>query len=753
MVVRGVVQGVGFRPFVYATAAQLSLAGQVCNDSSGVIIEVEGDLADLDEFGRRVTVAPPPLAIIDSVEQTDLPASGAKGFRIASTTHGVGRTWAAPDVAMCADCVAELRDPTDRRYRHPFINCTHCGPRFTIIAGLPYDRARTSMADFALCGQCAREYSDPANRRFHAQPIACHDCGPALSYHGPGSGDPIAAARELLRGGEILAVKGIGGYHLACDATNAAAVARLRTRKRRGNKPFAVMVADLGAARAIAEVDDAAARLLCSPARPIVLVRSRDSGRAVAAEVAPGVPDLGVLLAYTPLHLLLFGLPGDPPGPQVLVMTSGNRGGEPICFDETDAHQRLVDLADGWLGHNRRILVPCDDSVVRVAAGRGVLVRRSRGYAPLPVPLPFPVVPTLAVGADGKNACAVATDRYAWLSQHLGDLDDLATLQAFGTAEGHLEAVTGVHPTLLAADAHPEYRSTAWAHQHAGGRPVHTVTHHHAHIAAVMGEHGLGADAQVLGIAFDGTGFGRDGAIWGGEVFVGGYRNFRRVAHLRYVPLAGGEATIRRPYRMALAHLWDSGISWTDELAPVRACPPSERKVLAHQLTSGLGCVPTSSMGRLFDAVAALAGVRQRVDFEAQAAIELEGVARDVKPGAAQYQFVMTRGGPQRELTSIDARPVIAAVAADAASGVAAAVIGARFHESVAVLVCHLAVVFATNAMPVALSGGVFQNALLLSRSRELLQEQGFCVLTHHRVPPNDGGLALGQLLIANANR
>ncbi|MET9211603.1 MULTISPECIES: carbamoyltransferase HypF [unclassified Nocardia] len=745
LVVRGVVQGVGFRPFVYTTAAELSLAGSVSNDSSGVIVEIEGAPADLDEFARRLRERPPPLAVVESVEQRTVALLGGTGFRIADTTRdGGGRTLASPDVAICADCAAELTDPADRRYRHPFINCTNCGPRFTIIAALPYDRPSTSMADFPMCPRCAAEYADPADRRFHAQPIACPDCGPRLTWSGPG--DPVESARNLLRQGGILAVKGIGGYHLACDAADESAVATLRRRKRRGDKPFAVMVADLATARTIAEVDDNAAALLGGPQRPIVLLPRR--GDALAPSIAPRNPDLGVLLAYTPLHLLLFGLPGDPPGPRVLVMTSGNLGGEPICFEDADARTRLAGLADGWLAHDRRILTPCDDSVVRVVDGTELPLRRSRGYAPLPLTLPVPVPPTLAVGADLKNTCAVGEGRYAWLSQHIGDMDDLATLRAFGFAAEHLAELTGVHPTQLVADAHPRYRSTAWARTHADGRPVHTVQHHHAHIAAVMGEHGLGATDTVTGIAFDGTGFGPDGAIWGGEVLAAGYKGYRRLAHLKYVPLAGGDVSVRRPYRMALAHLWSAGMEWSDTIASVAACPADERAVLAHQFGSGFGCTPTSSMGRLFDAVSSLAGVRHTVDYEAQAAIELEALARAVDPGARAYRFGLERSA---DPAVIDPGPVVAAVVTDAAHGVPAAVIAARFHRAVAALVLDLALDFAPPPTTVALSGGVFQNALLLSATRAALRDNGFHVITHRRLPPNDGGLAFGQLLAAGA--
>lgn len=747
LLVRGVVQGVGFRPFVYTTAVELALTGRVANDTDGVVIEIEGAEASVREFIRRVHDSPPPLAAVASVEQTAVDIRGGTGFLIGDTRRdGAGRTLVSPDVAICTDCARELRDPADRRYRHPFVNCTNCGPRFTIIAGLPYDRERTSMADFAMCPRCAREYTDPADRRFHAQPIACRDCGPTLSYIGPGDpARPLAAARELLCAGGILAVKGIGGYHLACDAGNDAAVAELRRRKRRGNKPFAVMVADLDAAARIVTIDPTGAALLSGPQRPIVLLPRGE--RPLADAVAPGNPDLGVMLAYTPLHLLLFGLPGDPPGPGVLVMTSGNLGGEPICYDDADARTRLAGLADAWLGHNRRILVPCDDSVVRVVDGAELPVRRSRGYAPLPLALPIPVPPTLAVGADLKNTCAVADGRYAWLSQHIGDMDDLATLQAFDTARSHLEELTCVRPTQLAADAHPGYRSTAWARANAADRPVHTVQHHHAHLAAVMGEHGIDANETVLGIAFDGTGYGPDGAIWGGEVLVAGYKGYRRMAHLSYVPLAGGDLSVRKPYRMALSHLRAAGIEWSPGIASVDACPDAERAVLAHQFDTGLGCAPTSSMGRLFDAIASLAGVRHVVDYEAQAAIELEGLARGACRAAGRYRFAWHDGDPVR----IDAAPVLAEVVADAAGGIPPAVIGARFHAAVADLVHDTARRFAAPESVIALSGGVFQNALLLSSCTRLLRRDGFRVISHRRLPPNDGGIAFGQLLVAGA--
>ena len=756
--VQGVVQGVGFRPFVYTAAAEFGLTGCVRNDSFGAVIEVEGPAHDVDDFLDRLRDRPPPLAIVESMVIEPIPVRGGTGFVIADTsrTDG-GRTLASPDVAMCAECESELRDPADRRYRHPFVNCTNCGPRFTIIASLPYDRASTTMAAFEMCNDCSREYADPASRRFHAQPICCPNCGPALRYRDTG-GDTVSresalrSSRDLLRGGGILAVKGVGGYHLACDARDEAAVAELRRRKRRGDKPFAVMVPDLTAARLIASVDDNAERVLAGAQRPIVLL-PRIPGAAVAQSVAPRNPDLGVMLAYTPLHALLFGLAGDQPGPDVLVMTSGNLGGEPICFTDEDAVTRLADLADGWLIHDRTILVPCDDSVVRMLGGTEMPIRRSRGYAPLPVALPVRLPPTLAVGADLKNTMAVAEDNYAWLSQHIGDMDDVATLTAFDSAQRHLCALVGVEPHVLVADAHPHYRSTAWAQRNAAGRPLRTVQHHHAHVAAVMAEHGCDGSHKVLGFAFDGTGYGPDGAVWGGEMLLADYKSCRRLAALSYVPLAGGDTSVQRPYRMALAHLWAAGLEWDPDLPPVSACPDVERSVLAHQLETGLGCAPTSSMGRLFDAVSALAGVRQVVDYEAQAAIELEGLSREIDIEGTDFATYAFDVAACTSPVLVDPAPVLRAIVRDHRSGLGSAMIGARFHRAVADLVVHLACDARARfgAHPIALSGGVFQNMLLLRLCLSGLRAAEFDVITHRRVPPNDGGIGLGQLLVGNS--
>jgi len=755
--VRGVVQGVGFRPFVHATATALGLTGSVANDPAGLTAEVEGDPEGVAAFEARLRLHPPDRAVVEEVTAEELVPVGGTGFTIRASTAGDGgRTLAAPDNATCEACLREVTDPGDRRHRHPFATCTDCGPRYTIVTSLPYDRPNTTMAGFALCGACAREYADPTDRRFHAQPIACPDCGPRLELVVPGAPSlggaaALGAARARLAGGAVLAVKGIGGYHLACDAGDERAVAALRRRKRRGDKPFAVMVRDLDDARRLAAVSPEEAALLVSPRRPIVLL-ARWPGAGVAPSVAPGNPDLGVLLAYTPLHHLLLGLPGDPPGPAALVMTSGNRGGEPIAYDDADARVRLAPLVDGWLRHDRPIHVPCDDSVSRVVDGEEVPLRRSRGDAPLPVALPFEVPATLAVGGDLKSACCLAEGRHAWLSPHLGDMDDLATLEALTAAEHHLEGLTGVTPVRLVADRHPAYRSAAWARRHAAGRPVVTVQHHHAHLAAVMGEHGLDGTTPVIGFAFDGTGHGTDGTAWGGEVLLADYRGFRRFAHLAPVPLPGGDAAVRRPYRMALAHLTAAGLAWDGDLAPVAACPEAERGVLAHQLASGLGCVPTSSMGRLFDAVASLAGLRQEVDFEAQAAVELEAAARGGADGGRPYRFAVTGGGADGALVA-GAGPVVRAVVADVRAGAGVGVVAARFHGAVTGLVGGLAVRArrATGLGTVALSGGVFQNPTLLSAVGRQLHHNGFTVLRPGRLPPNDGGLALGQVLVAAA--
>ncbi|MFC5901970.1 carbamoyltransferase HypF [Streptomyces zhihengii] len=768
VVVRGVVQGVGFRPHVYALATGLRLSGHVTNTADGVVAEVEGDPADVAAFCAGLAPGAPPLARVDSVEAADLAVTGGSGFTIVpSREGGSGRTLVPPDTATCAACLAELADPADRRHLHPFVTCTHCGPRFTIVTSLPYDRAHTTMAGFPLCPDCAREYEDPADRRFHAQPVACPRCGPRLRLvtapggpcppPGPGE-DPVAAARRMLAAGAVVAVKGLGGYHLACDATDARAVAGLRRRKARGDKPFAVMAAAPADVEPLVHLGPEERELLTGTVRPVVLLRRRDdpgphSGPVPAPAVAPGSPDLGVMLPYTPVHHLLLGL-GAPAGrgPRLLVMTSGNLSGEPIVTDDAEALTRLAGLADAWLLHDRPIHVPCDDSVVRVCDGEPLVLRRSRGYAPLPVRLPFDVGPALAVGGDLKNAFCLGEGRTAWLSAHIGDMDDLATQQAFASAERQLESITGVRPALLAADGHPGYRSAHWARRHAAGRPVVPVQHHHAHIASAMAEHGLDGSTPVLGVAFDGTGHGTDGAVWGGEFLLADYTGFARFAHLAYVPLPGGDAAVRRPYRMALAHLRAAGLPADPRLSCVRACPPGELRLIGRQMDRGLNCAPTSSAGRLFDAVSSLAGICHHAGYEAQAAIELEAAALRA-PDAGEdgrYTFRLDRpdnGGPY----TADPAPLLAAVLDDVLGGTPAAVVAARFHHALARLVRTVCAAAreATGAGTVALTGGVFANTVLSSACARGLRQDGFRVLRHRLVPPGDGGLALGQLVVA----
>ena len=752
--VRGVVQGVGFRPFVYRLASELDLVGEVGNDPEGVLLEIEGPPSAVTAFEERLRVEAPPLARIDRVEGAEIAPVGDAGFRIVDSAADSGvRTFMPPDVAVCDDCVRELFDPHDRRYRYPFITCTNCGPRFTITARLPYDRPNTTMRDFTLCPRCAGEYADPADRRFHAQPLACADCGPAVRFsisHDPGAGSPevgdeaVAAAQAALLGGRIVAVKGIGGYHLACDAQSDEAVRTLRARKNRGDKPLAVMVRDLALAEQLADIDAAEASLLTSPQRPIVLLRTRRS-REVSSFVAPGHPLIGILLPYAPLHHLLFApVPGSRmPPPDVLVMTSGNLGDEPICYDDADAGIRLALLADAWLTHDRPIHIPCDDSVMRVADGDVLPIRRSRGYAPLPIRLPFEAVPILAAGGELKNTFCMASGPDAWMSQHLGDMGSVETLSAFQRSVDQFSGVYEVPAVAMVADAHPGYHTRAWAETHAADE-VELVQHHHAHIASVMVEHGLVPGEEVIGFAFDGTGYGTDGAIWGGEVLRTTYDGFERVGHLRYVPLPGGDATVRKPYRAALAHLWAAGIPWDEDLAPVAAASDSERAVLERQLERGVHCVPTSSMGRLFDAVSALVGVRQIASYEAEAAIELEALAAEAAGPIPTYGFASSVG-------EIDPGPVLRSIVDDIRRGCPTAAIAAGFHRALARSVADTAdtVRNGSGLCRVALSGGVFQNVLLLTLVRAELAGRGFTVLTHRLVPSNDGGIALGQVAVA----
>jgi hydrogenase maturation protein HypF len=746
--VRGTVQGVGFRPFVYGLAARLALRGFVRNQSDGVAIEVEGPPEYLDAFLERLSADRPPLARIEELRWERQQPLGEAAFRIeASGVEGPRRPVIAADVATCPECLAELRNPSDRRYRYPFLNCVNCGPRLTIVCGAPYDRARTTMAGFPLCAQCRAEYGDPGNRRFHAQPTACPECGPRLSVvdaaGGGGNSDALLDAfAALLQRGGIGAMKGLGGYHLVCDARRPATVADLRRRKQRDEKPLAVMTADAECAARLCFVSPAERQLLCSPARPIVLLRRRPDAD-VAEEVAPGNPLLGIMLPYTPLHHLLLAAVNDCP----LVMTSGNRSDEPIAYEDDDAPQRLAGIADAFLVHNRPIAVRCDDSVTRVIAGREAPVRRSRGYAPQPCPLPLPCpAPILAVGGQLKATFALGRDRQAILSHHLGDLDHYAAAQAFERDIALYMELFAITPKWIAHDLHPDYASTRYARRLAaetGARCV-PVQHHHAHLASCLAEHGR--DESAIGVSLDGTGLGTDGAIWGGEFLVGDHGGYRRAARLRYVGLPGGDQAIRAPWRIALAHLVDASV---EPVSLASRVPAKSLRIARTMLARGVNSPLTSSMGRLFDAAAVLAGGRTHVSYEGQAAIELEWqAAGDAKvPG---YPFALAAPEANAPL-EIDTRPLIRALTDDAAAGVARQRIARRFHAAIRDMIVAVCTRLRADGAPalVALSGGVFLNAVLVEMLEPALEQCGFEVLRHSVVPTNDGGLSLGQLAVA----
>ncbi len=745
--VKGVVQGVGFRPFVYGLALEHGLSGFVGNNSGGVFIEVEGPSPALAAFQSELIRRKPPLAHIEAVTAQSLAPLGEHTFRIVESEAGAAaNTLISPDICLCDDCRRELFDPRDRRYRYPFINCTNCGPRFTIIRDIPYDRPLTTMAGFRMCPACEAEYHDPLNRRFHAQPNACPECGPQVqlvvssNYQLPitnpncEGGLALETTRDLLAQGHVVAIKGIGGFHLACDAASDEALRRLRQRKGRVDKPFALMAFDLDTVHTIAEVSGEEAQLLASKERPIVLLRRKPQA-ALSPLVAPGNPLVGVMLPYSPLHYLLL----EGRGP--LVMTSANYSDEPIVKDNGEARERLAELADAFLMHDRDIHAWCDDSVMRVFEGRELPIRRSRGYAPFPVKLPFETRPTLAVGGELKATFCLAREGYAFMSQHIGDMENLETLRAFERAVEHFTALFRCEPELIVGDLHPRYLSSRWAREHAADKTYIQVQHHHAHVAAVMAENGHPGSQPVIGFSFDGTGYGPGGAIWGGEVLLADYAEYKRASHLAYVPLPGGDAAVKRPYRAALAHLHAAGLEWDEGLPGVAACPPAERNAIAHQIRTGLNTVPTSSFGRLFDAVAALAGVRATVTYEAQAAIEFEAlIDSGVEDG---YAFDVGE-------TTFDAAPVIRAVVADLRAGLPVSTIAARFHNGVADLVLALSRRLSQEhgLNVVALSGGVFQNVALLERCLRRLRAAGFEILIHRLVPPNDGGLALGQAVI-----
>jgi hydrogenase maturation protein HypF len=755
--ISGIVQGVGFRPFVHRLAMRLRLSGFVTNHGGQVQIEVEGEHDALEQFERALTASAPPLARIESIVVRTLSHCSASHsgerqdsvFRIEPSQGDTSPSiYIAPDTATCDACLAELFDPADRRYRYPFINCTACGPRLTIITGSPYDRERTTMATFEMCERCRTEYLDPTDRRFHAEPIACPVCGPRLQIADATGraidGDPLETAALALTSGRIVAVKGLGGFHLACDAGNGAAVVELRRRKHRDEKPFAVMVADIDGAASLCDVSMAEADLLRSPAHPIVLLQKGVAARHLIADaVAPQIGRLGVMLPYTPLHHLLMSAPGG----RALVMTSGNRSDEPIATANDDARVRLKNIADLFLLHDRDIRVRCEDSVLRHVGASSMIIRRSRGYAPAPIGLAFECpAPILAVGGQLKNTFALGRERQAFLSHHVGDLDELLALQAFERDVALYERTFGVRPDVVAHDMHPDYASTRVALARTGVMHV-SVQHHHAHIASCMAEHGV--EAPVIGVAWDGAGWGPDNCVWGGEFLVGDRRDVQRAAHFRYVPQPGGDRAAREPWRMALAHLRDAGVGDADALRDV---PSSARKTVTQMIERALNAPMTSSVGRLFDAVAALCGGATAMTFEGQAAMWLESLA-DQSADAGRYPFVLTEAIDAAAPLTIDTRALIRAVDDDRRRGVSAAVVARRFHTTLADVVRNVARILRarTGIARVVLSGGVFLNGILTLELETRLAEDGFEVYRHRVVSPGDGGLSLGQLAVAAA--
>jgi hydrogenase maturation protein HypF len=758
--ITGLVQGVGFRPFVYNLATRHNLNGWVKNTSAGVDIEVDGDSESLNLFLQQLRDEAPPLSRIDEFSASFQPANGFSSLEILHSEAVEGAFQPiSPDVSICPDCLRELFDPNDRRYRYPFINCTNCGPRFTIIKDIPYDRPKTTMASFPMCPDCELEYTNPLDRRFHAQPVACPVCGPQITFERfnvgtlASSGDAIAGTCKSLANGEIVAIKGLGGFHLACDATNAGPVTELRTRKLRVDKPFAIMMPDIETVEQYCFVSDSERQLISSSARPIVLLKRKPESNIVP-EVAPKQDWIGVMLPYTPLHHLLFN--DENTKFTALVMTSGNLSEEPIATGNDEARERLSTLADAFLMHNRDIHIRCDDSVVRVfeenlqseIRNQKFIypIRRSRGYSPFPVKLPFDAPQILAAGSELKNTFCITNKNYAFLSHHIGDMENYETLRSFEQGVEQFEKLFRVKPKAIAYDFHPNYLATRYALERAEHENLPTVgvQHHHAHIAACMAEHGLDGTHPIIGVAFDGTGYGEDGAIWGSEILIADYKSYQRRFHIAYFPLPGGDAAIKKPARTALALLWSLGLEWDEILRPTAEFPDQDQVILRAQLERKINTPLTSSMGRLFDVAAALAGVRQQVNYEGQAAIEFEALA-DMAEGG-RYPFGLDQD-------KVQVRTAVEALINDVVAGIQISKISAKFHNGLAACVLEICtrIRSETGIDEVALSGGVWQNITLLGRTLSLLNKDGFRVYIHREVPANDGGLSLGQAVIAAA--
>jgi len=743
--VQGVVQGVGFRPFIFRLAHEYNLAGWVLNTSSGVEIEVEGIGESISRFLDRLVNDAPPLAHIEGVQVTRANPAGYVSFEIRESLQDAGYQLISPDIATCHECAAEIFLPRDRRYRYPFTNCTNCGPRFTIIADIPYDRPNTTMSKFQMCEACSKEYEDPLNRRFHAQPNACPVCGPRVWLENAAGekvdcNDVITEAARLLATGAILAIKGLGGVHLACDAYDEKAVDSLRKRKGRPDKPLAVMVRDLDEVRRECFCDEEEEALLSSPHAPIVLLIQREESR-IARNVAPGNNYLGAMLAYTPLHLLLLADFARP-----LVMTSGNITEEPIAKDNEEAKQRLKGLADFFLLHDRDIHSRYDDSVYIVTENKPQSIRRARSYAPFPITLPFGSTPLLAVGAQEKNSFCLTRDQYAFVSQHIGDLDNIETLEHFAATIELYKKLFRIKPELITHDLHPDYLSTRYALEMKGEIPIVGVQHHHAHIASCMADNGI--TEPVIGVAFDGSGFGLDGTVWGGEFIIARLDGFERVARIEPLPMPGGELAIKKPYRLAIAYLYHL-LGSIPDLPFAREVSEEEKGIIIQQLEKGINTPLTSSCGRLFDAVSALLNVREAITFEGQAAIELEMLSRQ-EGDVQSYAYGLAEHDGMQE---VRVGQLLEEVLNDVRSGVPVHEIGLRFHETIAHVIKDVSarVAAETGISRVALSGGCFQNRLLLRRALPLLREAGLEVLLHSQVPCNDGGISLGQAAIANA--
>ena len=746
--IEGIVQGVGFRPFVYRLASGLGLKGWVLNSTRGVIIEVEGESHNLEVFIRRLKDKSPPMARIEKMLVEDCAPEGYQEFIIKRSSEDEEKfLLVSPDISTCNECREELFHPDNFRFAYPFINCTNCGPRFTIIKDVPYDRPHTTMATFKMCPICQAEYEDPGNRRFHAQPNACSGCGPQLQLRQDGSlcqvTNPLDRTVELLKNGKIVAIKGLGGYHLACDGEDNQVVIRLRSRKIREDKPFAVMCYDLSSVDRYCYLNQGEKELLESPERPILLMRKK-TDCPIASAVAPNNRYLGIMLPCTPLHYLLLRQFG-----HALVMTSGNQSDEPIAYEDEDALRRLSSIADYFLTHNRRIMRRCDDSVARVFAGRSIIIRRSRGYAPRPIRLPGAVNEILACGGELKNTFCLTKNNYAFLSHYIGDLVNLESLASFEEGIQHFRKLFNIHPEIVAYDLHPDYLSTKYAaqlltinHQLSSV----SVQHHHAHIVSCMAENGL--RERVIGVAFDGTGYGSDGTIWGGEFLIADYADFKRVGHLQPLPLPGADAAIREPWRMAVSYLYSIyGDNFTDlDLDFNRRLNKRKWPILKQAMDKKVNSSLTSSIGRLFDAVASLLGIRDTINYEGQPAIELEQMAEDRIDEWYPYKII------EEELLLIDPRGMIEAIVEDLKRSNSRPVIAGKFQRTVAEFTLDMCrkISAAEGVNKVVLSGGVFQNIFLLRILWEKLRQEGLEVFIHHQVPTNDGGISLGQAVIAN---